>query len=54
MYGDRAFICAGGPYPIAVQEHCLIDAGESIDAMVTGEGEFTVLETVERSGRTQA
>jgi anaerobic magnesium-protoporphyrin IX monomethyl ester cyclase len=47
-YGDRVFICAGGPYPIAMQEQCLIDAGASIDAIVTGEGEFTVLETVER------
>lgn len=42
------FICAGGPYPIAVQEHCLEDAGECIDAVVTGEGEYTVLEIMER------
>jgi radical SAM superfamily enzyme YgiQ (UPF0313 family) len=48
LLGTRAFICAGGPFPIAVQEKCLEDAGESIDAVVTGEGEFTVLETVER------
>ncbi len=49
----HCFICAGGPYPIAVQERCLIDAGTDIDAIVTGEGEFTVLEIVERlqSGR---
>ncbi len=45
---NQVFICAGGPYPIAVQERSLEDAGESIDAVVTGEGEFTVLETVER------
>jgi radical SAM superfamily enzyme YgiQ (UPF0313 family) len=39
------FICAGGPYPIAMQEKCLIDDGsEMIDAIVTGEGEFTVPE----------
>lgn len=52
-FSGRCFICAGGPYPIAVQERCLNDAGASIDAIVTGEGEFTVLEIVERlqSGR---
>ena len=44
----RAFICAGGPYPIAVQEQCLQGAGRSFDAVVTGEGEYTVLEIVER------
>ncbi len=48
LYADQAFICAGGPYPIAVQERCLQDAGKSFDAVVTGEGEFTVLEIVER------
>ncbi|TAL24971.1 MAG: radical SAM protein [Nitrospirae bacterium] len=42
------FICAGGPYPIAVQERCLEDAGECFDAIVTGEGEFTSLEIIER------
>lgn len=46
IFGKGVFICAGGPYPIAVQERCLEDAGESLDAIVTGEGEFTVLETV--------
>ncbi|MEK7683224.1 MAG: radical SAM protein, partial [Nitrospirota bacterium] len=44
----RPYIVAGGPYPIALQEHCLEDAGESIDAIVTGEGEFTSLEIIER------
>jgi len=47
-HGDACFICAGGPYPIAVQERCLEDAGFAIDAIVTGEGEFSVLEIVER------
>lgn len=47
LAGD-CFICAGGPYPIAVQERCLSDAGVVIDAVVTGEGEFTVFEIVER------
>ena len=51
MFGNRVFICAGGPYPIAVQKRCLEDAGPSIDAIVTGEGELTVLETVERIQR---
>lgn len=48
IFRKNVFICSGGPYPIAVQEKSLEDAGESIDAVVTGEGEFTVLETVER------
>lgn len=48
LFGERVFICAGGPYPIAVQEACLADAGESIDAVVTGEGEYTTFELVER------
>ncbi len=53
LLAHDCFICAGGPYPIAVQERCLVDAGTDIDAIVTGEGEFTVLEIVERlaSGR---
>ncbi len=37
------FICVGGPYPIAMQERCLEDCSE-IDAVVTGEGEYTVVE----------
>ncbi len=44
----NCFICAGGPYPIALQSRCLEDAGGAIDAVVTGEGEYTVLEMVER------
>ena len=48
IFGHNAFICAGGPYPIAVQEKCLEDAGEIIDAVVTGEGELTSLEIIER------
>jgi radical SAM superfamily enzyme YgiQ (UPF0313 family) len=47
IFSGRCFICAGGPYPIAVQERCL-DEGTDIDAVVTGEGEFTVLDIVER------
>ncbi len=44
----RPFICAGGPYPIAVQEYCLEDAGGVFDAVVTGEGEYAALEIIER------
>ncbi len=46
--GGGVFFCVGGPYPIAVQERCLEDAGDCIDAVVSGEGEFTVLEMIER------
>lgn len=48
MFSTDVFICAGGPYPIAVQEKCLEDAGDLFDAIVTGEGEFTSLEIIER------
>ncbi len=48
IFGDGVFICAGGPYPIAVQECCLEDAGECFDAVITGEGEFTCREIIER------
>jgi len=46
------FLCAGGPYPIAMQEQCLADC-EAIDAVVTGEAERTLVEVLERlaSGR---
>lgn len=46
--GKNTFICAGGPYPIAVQEKCLEDSGDLFDAIVTGEGEYTCLEMIER------
>lgn len=41
------FIAVGGPYPIAMQDECL-RACPWIDAVVTGEGEITVPEMVER------
>ncbi|MCL6471412.1 MAG: B12-binding domain-containing radical SAM protein [Firmicutes bacterium] len=45
---DRAFICVGGPYVIAMQEKSLKDKGaEAIDAVVTGEGEMTVPEILD-------
>lgn len=47
-YRPDCFIVAGGPYPIAVQERCLVDADIDIDAVVTGEGEYTMLEIVDR------
>ncbi|MBF0505736.1 MAG: radical SAM protein [Nitrospirae bacterium] len=48
MLGKQVFICAGGPYPIAAQEKCLEDAGASMDAIITGEGEYSTLELIER------
>ena len=47
-YRRDCFIIAGGPYPIAVQDRCLVDADIAIDAVVTGEGEYTMLEIVDR------
>jgi len=41
------FITVGGPYPIAAREDCLRDC-RWIDAVVTGEGEETVVELLER------
>jgi radical SAM superfamily enzyme YgiQ (UPF0313 family) len=37
------FVVAGGPYPIAMQERCLEDCSQ-FDAVVTGEGEITMVE----------
>lgn len=47
-FGENIFVCAGGPYPVALQERCLEEGGEPFDAAVTGEGEFTCLEILER------
>jgi radical SAM superfamily enzyme YgiQ (UPF0313 family) len=41
------FITVGGPYPIAMQEKCLEDSRD-IDAVVTGEGEITLVEMLDR------
>ncbi len=41
------FIVVGGPFPIAMQEYCLRDC-LWIDAVVTGEGEITMIEILER------
>ena len=41
------FTCAGGPYPIALQERCLNDCAH-FDAVGTGEGELTVPEIIGR------
>ena len=43
----QIFTCAGGPYPIALQEQCLYQCPH-FDAVGTGEGELTVPEMVER------
>ena len=42
-FQTRPFIAVGGPYPIAVQEKCMNDSSD-IDAVVTGEGEITMVE----------
>jgi radical SAM superfamily enzyme YgiQ (UPF0313 family) len=41
------FLATGGPYPVAMQEKCLADCPE-LDAVVTGEGEITVVEMLDR------
>jgi radical SAM superfamily enzyme YgiQ (UPF0313 family) len=47
LLNPRIFTCAGGPYPIALQEHCLHDCAH-FDAVGTGEGEHTVPEMIVR------
>lgn len=47
------FVCAGGPYPIAVREGCL-EQERSFDAAVTGEGERTLVELLDRLARGDA
>lgn len=42
------FTCAGGPYPIAMQEQCLNDGGGNFDAVISGEAEFTIVELLDR------
>lgn len=42
-----AFVCAGGPYPIALKERCLAEA-RGLDAVVTGEGERAAVEIAAR------
>src|SRR4030067_1878323 len=34
IFGQEGFICAGGPYPIAMREKCLEDGGPLFDALV--------------------
>jgi len=43
----EVYLAVGGPYPVALQEKCLADCPE-LDAVVTGEGEITVVEMLER------
>jgi radical SAM superfamily enzyme YgiQ (UPF0313 family) len=45
---DRILTCVGGPYPTAVQDACLGDGCEAIDAVVVGEGEEAVVEILDR------
>jgi radical SAM superfamily enzyme YgiQ (UPF0313 family) len=49
--GGDVFIAAGGPYPVAVKEECLHEDAGDIDAVVTGEGEHTAVELVEKLER---
>jgi len=49
-FDDDIYIIVGGPYPIAKGECCLKDT-EAIDAVVTGEGEITVVEMLEHLSR---
>jgi radical SAM superfamily enzyme YgiQ (UPF0313 family) len=42
------FVFTGGPYPIAAKSLCLEDERENMDAVVTGEGEITVVEMLGR------
>lgn len=46
-----SFICAGGPYPIAMQTQALSAQDSCLDAVVTGEGEHTLLEAAQRLAR---
>ncbi len=48
------FVFAGGPYPVAMKGRCLEEGGLSIDAVVTGEGEITSVELLERLERGQS
>lgn len=41
------FLTVGGPYPVAMQDQCLTECPE-LDAAVTGEGEYTAVEILER------
>jgi radical SAM superfamily enzyme YgiQ (UPF0313 family) len=41
------YIIAGGPFPVAMQEKCL-ERTADIDAVVTGEGEITMIEIMDR------
>ena len=47
------FVCVGGPYPVAVHERCLAES-PAFDAAVTGEGERTAVEMVDRLARGEA
>jgi radical SAM superfamily enzyme YgiQ (UPF0313 family) len=49
-FKTRPCITAGGPYPIAVKEKCLSDSMD-FDAVVTGEGERTMVEMMDRMSR---
>jgi len=45
---QKIFTCVGGPYPIAMQDQCLNNESTNIDAVITGEGELTMVELLAR------
>ena len=47
------FVCAGGPYPVALRQRCLENDGACLDAVVTGEGEHSLVELLDRLARGQ-
>jgi len=48
------FICVGGPYPTAVQEDCLCNGEDDIDAVIFGEAEITLAQLVTALERRQS
>jgi len=46
---DNIFVAVGGPYPIAMKDKCLADCND-IDFVITGEGEITLVELLDRLG----
>jgi radical SAM superfamily enzyme YgiQ (UPF0313 family) len=47
LVNKDVFIAVGGPYPVAMRQKCLEDS-LAIDAVVTGEGEATMVEMLQR------
>lgn len=43
-WDKHLFICAGGPYPIAMKDQCLRQSGPVIDAVIMDEAELTMVD----------